>query len=115
MLTRELARLRADPSALDELSLEEFDRLERQMQQALVGVQSAKLAALERRRAREEDERRRRTGRERECVICMEADVAWVVFVPCGHIVCCASCAEHQQACPTCRADIVQRVRTYID
>ena len=113
MLTRELARLRADPSALDKLSLEEFDQLEQQMQQALACVQAAKRTALERRRA-QEDERRRRT-RERECVICMEADVAWVVFVPCGHIVCCASCAEHQQACPTCRADIVQRVRTYID
>ena len=64
---------------------------------------------LEAQRA-QDAERRRRT---RECVICMEADIQ-VVFVPCGHIVCCASCAEHQQACPTCRADIVQRVRTYL-
>ena len=60
---------------------------------------------------REDDERRRRT---RECVVCMEASIQ-VVFVPCGHIVCCAGCAEQVQSCPSCRADIVQRVRTFLD
>ena len=60
---------------------------------------------------REDDERRRRT---RECVVCMEASIQ-VVFVPCGHIVCCAGCAEQVQSCPSCRATIVQRVRTFLD
>jgi hypothetical protein len=60
---------------------------------------------------REDDERRRRT---RECVVCMEANIQ-VVFVPCGHIVCCAGCAEQVQSCPSCRANIVQRVRTFLD
>ena len=86
-----------------------MEELEKQVLQTLATVQRQKAAQMEARRQRleaqrrEEEERRRRT---RECVVCMEASIQ-VVFVPCGHIVCCAGCAEQVQSCPSCRADIV--------
>ena len=37
-----------------------------------------------------------------ECKICMDAEVN-VVFLPCGHLVCCSSCAPALKNCPICR------------
>ncbi|XP_013395679.1 putative inhibitor of apoptosis [Lingula anatina] len=50
---------------------------------------------------------------ERICKICMDADVA-VVILPCGHFVCCESCAPALMKCPICRVDIRGTVKTYI-
>ncbi|XP_060589383.1 baculoviral IAP repeat-containing protein 3-like isoform X2 [Ruditapes philippinarum] len=50
---------------------------------------------------------------QRLCKICMVSD-ANVVFLPCGHLVSCATCAPALQQCPICRASIKGTVRTYI-
>ncbi|XP_021361235.1 baculoviral IAP repeat-containing protein 7-B-like isoform X1 [Mizuhopecten yessoensis] len=49
---------------------------------------------------------------ERTCKICMDEEVS-VLFLPCGHMACCASCSVSVKDCPICRADIVQRVKAY--
>ncbi|XP_069139199.1 baculoviral IAP repeat-containing protein 8-like [Argopecten irradians] len=47
-----------------------------------------------------------------QCKICMEEDVC-VVFLPCGHLVCCFSCASLLHECPICRGAIEDKVRIY--
>ncbi|OWF42752.1 baculoviral IAP repeat-containing protein 3-like [Mizuhopecten yessoensis] len=47
-----------------------------------------------------------------QCKICMEEDVC-VVFLPCGHLVCCFSCASLLQECPICRGRIEDKVRIF--
>lgn len=49
---------------------------------------------------------------ERTCKICMDEEVS-VVFLPCGHIACCAGCSVNVKDCPICRADIVQKIKAY--
>ncbi|KAL5010097.1 hypothetical protein ScPMuIL_012402 [Solemya velum] len=49
---------------------------------------------------------------ERLCKICMEEEIG-VTFVPCGHLVCCASCASAVSECPMCRQQIEGVVKTY--
>ncbi|XP_060072845.1 E3 ubiquitin-protein ligase XIAP-like [Ylistrum balloti] len=46
------------------------------------------------------------------CKICMEEDVC-AVFLPCGHLVCCFSCASLLHECPICRGVIEDKVRIY--
>jgi len=50
---------------------------------------------------------------ERTCKICMDAESS-VVFLPCGHIVCCSSCAPVLRTCPICRSYIKGSVRAYM-
>ncbi|XP_069799020.1 E3 ubiquitin-protein ligase LRSAM1 isoform X2 [Dendropsophus ebraccatus] len=47
-----------------------------------------------------------------ECVVCMELE-AQSIFLPCGHVCCCANCGDALQTCPLCRTDISQRIRIY--
>ncbi|XP_071981442.1 E3 ubiquitin-protein ligase LRSAM1 isoform X2 [Engystomops pustulosus] len=47
-----------------------------------------------------------------ECVVCMELE-AQAIFLPCGHVCCCATCGDALQTCPLCRRDISQRIRIY--
>ncbi|XP_060069818.1 death-associated inhibitor of apoptosis 2-like [Ylistrum balloti] len=49
---------------------------------------------------------------ERTCKICMDEEVS-ILFLPCGHMACCAGCSVSVQDCPICRADIVQRIKAY--
>ncbi|KAG8447427.1 hypothetical protein GDO86_014780 [Hymenochirus boettgeri] len=51
-------------------------------------------------------------NRNSECVVCMEQE-AFVIFLTCGHVCCCANCAEALRTCPLCRGDITQRIRIY--
>ncbi|ELT99769.1 hypothetical protein CAPTEDRAFT_30490, partial [Capitella teleta] len=39
------------------------------------------------------------------CKVCFDAEVN-CVFLPCGHLVCCMSCAEQVSNCPLCRTSI---------
>ncbi|KAM9527405.1 baculoviral IAP repeat-containing protein 7 [Guaruba guarouba] len=50
---------------------------------------------------------------ERMCKVCLDKDVS-VVFVPCGHLVACRECALNLRLCPICRADIQDRLRTFM-
>eukprot|EP01083_Nonionella_stella_P291285 991221_1 len=47
------------------------------------------------------------------CIVCCE-NTRHFVFMPCGHLCCCEDCQARLSHCPTCRALIMQRVRTYI-
>jgi baculoviral IAP repeat-containing protein 2/3 len=49
----------------------------------------------------------------KECKVCLDAEVG-VVFLPCGHLCCCVSCAPSLAACPLCRAPIQGTVRTFL-
>lgn len=56
-------------------------------------------------------------SRDRECIICMKAEVS-VVFLPCAHQVLCANCNDNygekgRAICPCCRVPIEQRIRVF--
>lgn len=48
--------------------------------------------------------------REQECKVCLD-DPRECVFIPCGHILCCAVCAAATKKCPLCGQKILQVVR----
>lgn len=51
---------------------------------------------------------------EAECVICMDAK-SEVVFVPCGHMCCCQSCASKgMENCPMCRSAIERTIKVMV-
>lgn len=47
------------------------------------------------------------------CKICMEEDVE-VIFYPCRHLVCCASCGTGIRECPICRSPIQSVDKVYL-
>lgn len=47
-----------------------------------------------------------------DCVICLDKSKA-IMFTPCKHRITCETCAPSVSICPTCRANIVGRVRVY--
>ena len=49
---------------------------------------------------------------DRSCKICLEHE-ACVVFLPCGHLSSCTSCAPAFTSCPVCRANLQGLVRVY--
>ncbi|KAK0147018.1 E3 ubiquitin-protein ligase XIAP [Merluccius polli] len=51
--------------------------------------------------------------REKQCKICMDQDIC-MVFIPCGHLVCCAECSKSLSKCPICCSSIAQKLKTYI-
>jgi len=46
------------------------------------------------------------------CVVCMDAERR-VVFIPCGHLVCCRDCGILQKKCPICRADLQESITVF--
>lgn len=49
----------------------------------------------------------------RLCKICMDNEVG-IVFLPCGHLATCVTCAPNLQDCPVCRSSIKATVRTFL-
>ena len=52
------------------------------------------------------------------CKICLDAEIG-IVFLPCGHLVCCPKCAQEIQSkreslCPICRRHIDSTIRSYL-
>ena len=52
------------------------------------------------------------------CKICLDAEIG-IVFLPCGHLVCCPKCAKEIQTkrgslCPICRRHIDTTIRSYL-
>ncbi len=49
-----------------------------------------------------------------KCIVCLNANIQ-TCFVPCGHLCCCAKCAElfKHSSCPFCRRDVDQIIRTF--
>ncbi|XP_063234033.1 baculoviral IAP repeat-containing protein 7-A-like [Bacillus rossius redtenbacheri] len=60
------------------------------------------------------EEEFRRLKEARLCKVCMDQEVS-VVFLPCGHLVSCNSCAPSMRDCPMCRQPIRATVRTFHD
>ncbi|KAL5011157.1 hypothetical protein ScPMuIL_013462 [Solemya velum] len=58
-------------------------------------------------------EENRQLKEQRMCKVCMDEEVS-VVFLPCGHLVCCPGCAPAMRKCPICRKNIKGSVRTYL-
>lgn len=50
---------------------------------------------------------------ERMCKICFE-NICNIVFIPCGHLCTCFSCASSLKLCPLCRAVIKSNVKIFI-
>jgi baculoviral IAP repeat-containing protein 2/3 len=59
------------------------------------------------------EEEIRKLREARQCKICMDNEVG-VVFLPCGHLVSCVSCATALSNCALCRQPIKAVVRTYL-
>ncbi|XP_071114256.1 baculoviral IAP repeat-containing protein 7-A-like [Haliotis cracherodii] len=47
------------------------------------------------------------------CKICLDKEVS-IVFLPCGHLVCCVECAPALRKCPMCRGNIRGTVRAFM-
>ncbi|XP_060063243.1 baculoviral IAP repeat-containing protein 7-like [Ylistrum balloti] len=47
------------------------------------------------------------------CKVCCEVEVA-VVFLPCGHFVCCSQCAPAMVKCPACKVTIRGSIKTFL-
>lgn len=47
------------------------------------------------------------------CRICMDC-VINIMFSPCGHVICCATCAEKCERCPLCRSSIEQANKIFL-
>ncbi|KAL3883108.1 hypothetical protein ACJMK2_029401 [Sinanodonta woodiana] len=47
------------------------------------------------------------------CKICMD-NVSCIVFLPCGHMVCCASCSPAMRKCPICRVLVRTAVNAFM-
>jgi len=58
-------------------------------------------------------EENKRLRDERLCKICADKDLG-VVFIPCGHLVTCTTCAASLNNCPVCRSTITSLVKTYM-
>jgi len=54
-----------------------------------------------------------RLKEQRTCKVCMDGEVG-VVFLPCGHLICCVNCAPSLKDCPVCRCNIQGTVRTFM-
>lgn len=52
------------------------------------------------------------TTSERECKICYDNE-ADIVFLPCGHLTTCETCASRVRTCPICRSYIHNKIKTY--
>ncbi|MBN3279932.1 MYLIA ligase, partial [Polyodon spathula] len=47
------------------------------------------------------------------CIVCCEEEIN-SAFCPCGHMVCCESCAAQLQSCPVCRSDVEHVQHVYL-
>lgn len=59
------------------------------------------------------EEENRQLKTQLTCKICMDSLVG-IVFLPCGHFVCCPACAPALTTCPICRVSIRGTVRTLL-
>ena len=95
------------PSSGDLLRVCEDDRLDELRRLVEGGLSEISAEQRERRRCREQQP----AG---ACQICVDNPTN-SVFAPCGHVVCCYTCASRllYDRCPICRATISQVIRTF--
>eukprot|EP01043_Picozoa_sp_COSAG02_P023644 COSAG02_NODE_1268_length_13537_cov_14.243637_8_plen_293_part_00 len=93
------------PSSADLLKVCEEDELDDLRRLIEGGLSEISAEQRERRRRREEQP----AG---TCQICVDNPTN-SAFAPCGHVVCCFSCASACDRCPICRGTISQVIRTF--
>lgn len=59
------------------------------------------------------EEKLRKLEEEKICKVCMDKSVC-IVFIPCGHLVVCADCAEVLDKCPICCTIIERRQKIFM-
>jgi baculoviral IAP repeat-containing protein 7/8 len=47
-----------------------------------------------------------------QCKICLSSEIQ-IIFIPCGHALCCAGCALTQEKCPYCREKISNGIKVH--
>ena len=72
--------------------------------ESLSGEQNVEISTLQ--------EENRKLKDNLTCQICFESE-ADIVFLPCGHIMCCAMCSPAITKCPMCRASIRGRIKIF--
>jgi baculoviral IAP repeat-containing protein 7/8 len=60
----------------------------------------------------EEDDRNTCQNQSLTCKVCLLDDLG-VIFVPCGHVICCVTCAFSVNKCPFCRKYINSAIRVH--
>ena len=89
-LEQQVDELKASLSSMDsELSNE---RMRRETLEHTLASEQARSASEER----------------RECVVCFESEVDWMMLRPCGHVCVCVGCCERDRVveCPVCRTTV---------
>lgn len=74
------------------------------------GVPDGKFESL---KAKSLEEENRRLREQTQCKICLDEKLA-IVFLPCGHLVCCTQCAPGLHQCPECHGTIKGSVKTLL-
>ncbi|BFZ05902.1 hypothetical protein BsWGS_08941 [Bradybaena similaris] len=52
-------------------------------------------------------------GLDSECAICLDKQ-ANIIFLTCGHVCCCTTCAQTVHLCPLCRATISSKIKLFL-
>ncbi|KAM6959447.1 E3 ubiquitin-protein ligase MYLIP-A [Aplochiton taeniatus] len=63
--------------------------------------------------SRELQERLRKLREALLCMLCCEEEIN-AAFCPCGHMVCCQTCANQLQLCPVCRSEVEHVQHVYL-
>ena len=50
---------------------------------------------------------------EKLCKVCFERERV-IIFLPCGHFICCGECSEQLELCPACRKSIYDRKHVFV-
>lgn len=105
-LTQQIRRYKGDSAALDELTIQDYETLEKDMKKALPYIE-AKKAELIRTQIEAQKE-------QRLCVICQEREKS-VVLLPCRHLCLCDTCSLHDalDMCPLCREPIAHKISVF--
>ncbi|KAM3911879.1 E3 ubiquitin-protein ligase XIAP isoform 1-T2 [Leptodactylus fuscus] len=79
----------------------------------LLNSQSAKESVTLTEKENSIEEKLRKLEEEKLCKVCMDKAVC-IVFIPCGHLVVCADCAEVLDKCPICCTIVERRQRIFM-
>ncbi len=100
-----------NPNRLIEQNLDQLELLEAELENELTLVRKVKTDKLAKQLEMYEKEIKEERDKS-TCIVCVDKKRA-ITFVPCGHFIVCADCAERTLECPLCRKGIYQRVNTF--
>jgi len=109
-LTKELVETNSkllpyEGKSLEKLTLEQLSQLQSQLFDSIAKIKEQQQVKLTEKFTQIKDESM--------CQICME-NPKNVVFTPCGHLCVCIECSKTINKCPMCRADILQKIKTFM-